>query len=84
MGKNQVLSLFIAFITIMIIGFFAVGFAGSVDAPTNATALAQYNNLSDATEISGIGLSSGMLLIAITMVISAMFLFASTLKRKRR
>lgn len=84
MSKNQVLSLFVAFITIMLIGFFAVGFADSVDAPTNATALAQYNNLSDATEISGVGVYSAMLLIAITMVISAMFLFASTLKRRRR
>lgn len=82
-GTNKTLGIFMAFIAIMIIGFFAVGFAGSVAAPTDATALAQYNNLSNATEIASTGLNATMVFLVIAMVFSAMILFASSLKRRR-
>lgn len=83
MSKNQTLGIFMAFITIFIIGFFAVGFAGSVNAPTNATALAQYNNLTNATTIASTGLNGTMLILIAAMAISAMFFFASMLKKRR-
>lgn len=83
MKTNKTLSIFMAFITIFIIGFFTIGFAGSVNAPTNATALAQYNNLSDATEISATGLNATMIVIIAAMVLSAVMFFASMLKRRR-
>lgn len=84
MSKNQTLSLFMAFITIFIIGFFAIGFAGSVTAPTNATALAQYNNLTDAVEIANTGLNGTMIIIIAAMALSAVLFFASMLRKKRR
>lgn len=83
MSKNQTLSLFMAFITIFIIAFFAIGFAGSVDAPTDATALAQYNNLSEAVEVSSTGLNAVMLLLILAMVISAMILLYASTKHRR-
>ncbi len=76
------MSIFIAFIAIFIIAFFAIGFAGSVEAPTDATALAQYNNLTEAVEISSTGLNAVMLLLVLAMVISAMILLYGATKRR--
>ncbi len=82
MSHNNTMGIFIAFIAIFIIGFFAIGFAGSVEAPTDATALAQYNNLTEAVEISSTGLNAVMLLLILTMVISAMILLYEATKRR--
>ncbi len=83
MSHNKTMSIFIAFIAIFIIGFFAIGFAGSVEAPTDATALAQYNNLTEAVEISSTGLNAVMLLLILAMVISAMILLYGATKHRR-
>lgn len=83
MGTNKTMGIFMAFIAMMIIGFFAVGFADSVTAPTDATALAQYNNLTQATDISSSGLNATMLVVAGAMVFSALILFIGMIKRKR-
>lgn len=83
MSKNKTMGIFIAFIAIFVIGFFAIGFAGSVDAPTDATALAQYNNLSEVTSIAATGLNSVMLLLIVSMVISAVFVLYAATKRRR-
>ncbi len=82
MSGNKTMGIFIAFIAIFIIGFFAIGFAGSVEAPTDATALAQYNNLTEAVEISSTGLNAVMLLLILAMVISAMILLYGATKRR--
>lgn len=83
MSHNKTMSIFMAFIAIFIIGFFAIGFAGSVEAPTNATALAQYNNLSEAVGISSTGLNAVMLLLILAMVISAMMILYGSVKHRR-
>jgi len=75
------LSIFLMFIFIMIIAFFAIGFADSIGEPTDATALAQYNNLSQVTEISNTGIQSTMLLLIIALVISAMFFVSKMVKK---
>jgi len=71
MSMNKTMNMFIAFVAIFVIAFFAVGFASTVQAPTNATALAQYNNLTNTTDIANTGVNATLLLLIIGMVIAA-------------
>lgn len=71
MNMNKTLNIFIAFVAIIIIGFFMIGYSSSVQAPTNQTALNQYNNLTNATEISAAGIEGTLLLLIIAMVFVA-------------
>lgn len=77
----NILKLFFALIAIMILGFFAIGFADSVQPPTNATALAQYNNLSHATGLATTGVNATMLLLIAAMVIAGIFLLIKAVKK---
>lgn len=74
------LGIFLTFIFIFIIAFFAIGFTDSIGEPTNATALAQYNNLSQVTEISSVGIQSTLLLIILALVFSAVFFLINVVK----
>lgn len=82
MSMNKTMSMFIAFIAIMIIAFFAIGFTSTVQAPTNATQLAQYNNLTNATEIASSGVTATMLLLILAMVMTAIVALITILKRR--
>jgi len=85
MSMNKTINMFIAFVAIMIIAFFAIGFTSTVQAPTNATELAQYNNLSKTVDIADTGINSTLLLIIIGMVFSAILMFVGFgMGRKRR
>jgi len=75
------MKIFLAFIAIMVLGFFAVGFTDTVQAPTNATALAQYNNLTQATGLASDGLSAVMLILIMSMVLAALFFMIKLVKR---
>lgn len=82
MSMNKTLNLFIGFVAIMIIAFFAIGFTSQVQAPTNATALAQYNNLTNATGIAATGLDATMIIIVAAMLFSGS-VGAMAMMRKR-
>jgi LPXTG-motif cell wall-anchored protein len=68
---NKTMNMFIAFVAIFVIAFFAIGFTSTVQAPTNATALAQYQNLTETVEIADTGINATLLLLIIGMVIAA-------------
>jgi len=78
--KGNPISIFLMFIFIMIIAFFAIGFTDSVQAPTDSTAVAQYNNLSQVTDISNAGLQGAMLILIFALVLSAIFFVAKMVK----
>ena len=76
------MKLFLAFVIILVIGFFAVGFTGSVTAPAaNTTAGQQYTNLSMATGIAATGMNAVLLVLILAMVVSALFFLAKMVKR---
>lgn len=83
MSMNKTINMFIAFVAIMVIAFFAIGFVSTVTPPTNATELAQYNNLSNATDIASTGVTSTMILIVLGMVISAIVMTMAIVKKRR-
>lgn len=74
--------IFIAFIAIMLIGFFAIGFASSVQAPTDPAALQQYNNLSKTVTIASTGINATMLLLIFGMVIASVLFLVAMVKRR--
>lgn len=74
------MSIFLMFIFMIIIAFFAIGFMDSIGEPTDATALAQYNNLSQVTDISSAGIEGTILLLIIALVISAMYFVSKAVK----
>lgn len=77
------MGIFLAFVLVMIIGFFAVGFTSSIQEPTAGTQAAyQYDNLSQAIEISNTGMYALMLVLAMAMALSAI-LFLIFMVRKR-
>ena len=82
-GIGGTLKLFISFMAILVIAFFAIGFTSTVQAPTNQTALNQYNNLTQATAIAGTGLNATVILLMAAMVFSALAVFYYSIKRKR-
>lgn len=81
---NATMQIFMAFILLMILSFFAVGFTDSVPTPTNATALSQYNNLSNVTGIAASGFSAVMLILTGAMVMSALLFMYYIVMKKRR
>lgn len=80
--KSGIFSGLIGFFAIFLIAFFAIGFADSISEPTDATALAQYNNLSQVTEISATGINAVLLILIVAMVIGAALFLMSSLKRR--
>jgi hypothetical protein len=76
------MNLFLGFVLILVIGFFAVGFTSSIAAPDPTTAAGQqYTNLSVATGIAGGGMTAVMLILVLAMVISALFFVAKMVKK---
>jgi len=73
MSMNKTMNMFIAFVAIFVIAFFAVGFTSTVQAPTNNTTAAyqQYQNLTDTVEIADVGINSTLLLLIVGMIIAA-------------
>jgi len=77
------MGIFLAFVLVTIIGFFAVGFMSSVTEPTAGTQAAyQYDNLTKAVEISNTGMYSLMLILAMAMAISAILFLIFTIKKR--
>ncbi len=80
----KALKVFLAFMLMMIIGFFAIGFSSSVPAPvTGSAAYNQSVNLTKAIDISSTGVYAIMLILIVVMVLSAIIFMASNLKRRR-
>ena len=79
----KAMGLFISFIAIMIIAFFAIGFSATITPPSNTTAAGQqYENLSKAVSLADTGLQGFYLLIIAAMVLTAaMFMYGSMRKR---
>lgn len=79
----KALGIFLTFMLIFILGFFAVGFADSITEPTAGTDAAnQYDNLTQAVTISSDGLYATLLILTAAMVISALLFMSSMLKRR--
>ncbi|MCZ7363034.1 MAG: hypothetical protein O8C58_06850 [Candidatus Methanoperedens sp.] len=76
------IGIFLSLIFILIIGFFAVGFTSSVAAPTDATALAQYNNLSKATGIAAAGMNATTLIITAALLFSGIAFMLHMMRKK--
>jgi len=82
MSDNNIMKLFIMFIGIMIIAFFAIGFSSTVTAPAaNTSAGQQYTNLSTAVGLAGNGMTAVMLIIIFAMVLSAAFFIIKMVKK---
>lgn len=79
----KALGIFLTFILIFILGFYAVGFADSIEEPTAGTDAAnQYNNLTQAVTISSDGLYATLLILTAAMVIAALMFLAASVKRR--
>lgn len=79
---SKVITMIMAFIFVAIISFFMIGFIDSAPVPAaNTTAAAQYNNLSQATEIGGNGLLAVFYIMIGAMVITAIMLLISASKK---
>lgn len=80
----QTMKIFLAFILIMILGFFAVGFSSSVTPPTAGTDAAnQYANLTQAVGIANNGTYAVLLILILAMVFSGVVFLMSSLKTRR-
>ena len=80
----KALKIFMAFILMMLIGFFAIGFSDTVATPTAGTAA--YNqsaNLSKVVDLADTGIYSTMLILIVAMVLAAMIFMASMIKRRK-
>ena len=80
----KALKIFMAFILMMLIGFFAIGFSDTVATPAVGTAA--YNqsvNLSEVVSLSDTGIYSTMLILIVAMVLAAMIFMASMIKRRK-
>jgi len=74
MKMNKTMNLFIVFVAILVIAFFAIGFSATITAPSNTTAAGQqYENLTKAVDISNTGLTAALLLVVIGMVLAAVY-----------
>ena len=82
MKMNKTMNLFIVFVAILVIAFFAIGFSATITAPSNTTAAGQqYENLTQAVEISNTGLTAALLLVIIGMVLAAVYAAFSSKRR---
>ena len=82
---KQTINIFLGFVFIMIIGYFLVGFAGSVPAPAAGTA--EYNqsvNLSKVTSVAAAGVNGTLLILIGAMVLSALLFIMYMFKKNRR
>lgn len=79
---NKSVNLFLAFVFILLIAFFAVGFTSTVTAPNNTTTAGQqYENLSQTVSIADTGINAGILLIVIAFVLAAIYMIYYATKR---
>lgn len=80
----KAIQVFMAFMLMMIIGFFAIGFSDSVPTPTAGTAAYnQSQNLSKVVDLADTGINATMLILIAAMVFFAVIFMASALKRRR-
>ena len=80
----KALKIFMAFILMMLIGFFAIGFSDTVATPTAGTAAYnQSQNLSKVVDIADTGIFSTMLILVIAMVLVAVLFMVSMMKRRK-
>lgn len=80
---KKAMDIFLAFMVIFLIAFFAVGFVSGVDAPTAGTsARYQYDNLTQTAELTGTGINGAMLILMIAMLFAALFFLYSSVKRR--
>jgi hypothetical protein len=76
------MNIFLSFILILVLGFFAIGFSSSIVAPDPATTAGQqYTNLSVATGIATGGMTAVMLILVLVLPLSAMFFIVKHVKR---
>ena len=81
----KALGIFLAFMLMLILGFFAVGFTDSVTPPTaGTTAGNQYANLTQAMTISNTGLYAVMLILIMAMVFASLLFICSMVFKKGR
>lgn len=79
----KAMGIFISLMAVMVIGYFAVGFADSVEEPTAGTAAAnQYANLTQATDVASAGLQGTMLLLVGAMALAAAGFFYHSIKSR--
>jgi len=72
MSMNKTMNMFIAFVAIFVIAFFAIGFTSTVVEPNSTTAAGQqYQNLTNTTDIASTGINATLLLLLVGMVIAA-------------
>jgi len=82
MSMNKTVNLFLGFVFILIIAFYAVGFTSTISTPDNTTAAGQqYDNLSITVSIADTGINAGLLLIVVAFVLSAVYLISYATKR---
>lgn len=74
---------FIIFIMMMILAYFAVGVSSSVAAPNSTTAAGQqYDNLSKAVSIANTGMYGTFLIVMGIMVFSALGVLIFSIKKR--
>ena len=82
MSMNKSINLFLAFVFILIIAFYAVGFTSTISAPNNTTSAGQqYENLSHTVAIADTGINAGLLLIIVAFVLAAVYTIYYATKR---
>lgn len=80
----KVMGYFIAFIAILVLSYFAIGFTSSVTAPANnTTAGNQYQNLTKVTDMANTGLQGTLLLVIGAMVLSGFGFFYYSINKRR-
>lgn len=81
----KAIGLFISFLMVLIIGFYAIGFSATITAPNNTTAAGQqYANLTKATDLANSGMQGFMLLLIGAMLLSAAGYFYYSFNKGRR
>ena len=78
---SKVIGLLLAFMIVVILSLFAIGFQNSVPVPNaSTTAGQQYANLTNATAIAYQGVNATLYIFIAVIVISGLFLFYTVLK----
>lgn len=81
---KQTISIFLAFVFIMIIGFFLIGFTSSVPVPAAGTAAAnQSANLTKVVDVASAGINGTMLILIGSAAFSALAFMMYSFKKKR-
>lgn len=80
----KLMGYFIAFIAILVLSYFAVGFTSSITPPaTGTTAGNQYANLTNVTGIASTGLQGTLLLVIGAMLLSGFGFFYYSINRRQ-